>query len=106
MITLIKRLINELYSVLTAVFCVGCGDTKYKKYVIEHSSEIRKYKGGNGDTYIIDTCNMKYWKDITIRRNSDSSYTVVFWRDRDLWLWMFRSEKSITMDFVMCSCYL
>lgn len=77
---------------------ITCGDAKYKNYVIEHASEIRKHEEGNGEMYIIDTCEFNYYQDVTIRMNSDSCYTLVFWGDRDSWLWDFKLDKHFRVD--------
>ena len=95
---LIKNLRNALYLVLTAGFCVACGQTKYNNYVIDNADKIREYKEGNANVYIIDTCKLNYYQDVTIRMNSDSCYTLVFWGDRDSWLWRFKLDKHFTVD--------
>ena len=95
---LIKSLRNALYLLLTAGFCVACGNAKYNDYVIKHASEMRKYKEGNPNVYIIDTCKYRYYKDITIKMINDSCYALVFWGDRDSWLWDFKKDKYFTID--------
>ena len=89
---------HYFYVVLAAGFCVGCGNAKYKDYVINHASDIREYKEGNANVYIIDTCEFRYYQDVTIRMNDSNSYTLVFWGDRDSWLWRFKLDKHFTVD--------
>lgn len=94
---LIKNLRNALYLVLTAGFCVACGQTKYKNYVIENADKLRKSDNAE-NVFIIDTCEFNYYQDVTIRMNSDSCYTLVFWGDRDSWLWDWKLDKHFTVD--------
>jgi hypothetical protein len=66
-----------------------------KKYIIDHASEIYKTE----DCFVIDTCiDRSYYTDVSIRINSDSSYSVVFWGNRESFLWNFRKDKSFTVD--------
>jgi hypothetical protein len=66
-----------------------------KKYIIKHASYIVKDKHG----YSIDTCiGLPYYTDISICMYSDSSYNVVFWGNRESFLWDFRLDKSFTVD--------
>jgi len=76
---------------------VGCGNRKYKEYIIEHSSELRK----NNDIpniYNLDTCELSYYTDVTVSLIDDSSYSVVFWGDRDSWLWNWKLDKHFVVD--------
>lgn len=66
-----------------------------KKYIIKHASYIVKDKYG----YSIDTCiGLPYYTDISIRMDSDNSYNVVFWGNRESFLWNFRLDKHFSAD--------
>lgn len=68
-----------------------------KEYIIEHSDEITfsdyQFPYRDADNYKIDTCTLKYWDGITISDYGDSA-NILFWGDRDSWMWRFRLDKS------------
>lgn len=71
----------------------------YIDYIIKHKNNIitsNSYK--NENYYLIDTCYFNYYTDITIRKISDSSLFIIFWGDRDSWLWNYKSDKIISFD--------
>ena len=74
---------------------------KYKDYIVEHQDEIIESYGD--DWYIINSCEFKYVNDITISKISDGVSNVIFWGDRESWLWRFKKdivfEINILEDF-------
>lgn len=65
-----------------------------KRFVINHKDELV----GDGSFYKIMHSDRKYYKDVTVRRVGDEGYSVIFWGDRDSWLWRFRLDKYFTID--------
>ena len=65
-----------------------------KNFIIKYAGKISKY---DSTKYHIE--NLKgYYTEVTIRLNSDSSYTVVYWGDRNSWLWDFKKDYYYTID--------
>jgi hypothetical protein len=64
-----------------------------KKYILKHASEIEK----NKNYFIIPNYNGIYYNEITIRLN-DSGYDVVYWGDRESFLWTFKLDKNFSVD--------
>jgi len=94
----IQKLQVVLFLSLIVMFCVGCGDTKYKDYIIDHADEIRWDIELDSNYYVMDSCEYDYYTDVTIRMINDSAYTVIFWGDRDSWLWRHKLDKHFTVD--------
>jgi hypothetical protein len=73
-------------------------EDNFKEYVIEHQSEIYRTDSSHFKIYNLDSEKTKYWTDVTIKLRSDSSYYMLFWGDRDSWLWTFNKDVSISAD--------
>jgi len=68
-----------------------------KDYVIKHKSEI--YKSENLDNHFkIDSCEYSYYTDISITLKGDSTYFVIFWGDRESYLWFLKKDTYFTVD--------
>jgi hypothetical protein len=81
--------------VIITVLTTEISSKRCKKYIIEHASMIVKDEYG----FKIDTCiGLPYYTDISIRVDSDSSYSVVFWGDRNSFLWNFKLDKTFSVD--------
>jgi len=93
-----KRIRNIiLYFVLSITIFTSCSNDKYKDYIIEHSEEIYESDKAN-KLYKIDTCEYNYYTDVTIKLLDDSTYMVVFWGDRNSYLWDWKLDKVFTVD--------
>jgi hypothetical protein len=93
--SLLAALTGFTMFIISLVLTTEISTKKCKKYIIEHVSLI--YKNEHG--FKIDTCiGLPYYTDITIRMDSDSSYNVVFWGNRESFLWDFRLDKSFSVD--------
>jgi len=73
-------------------------EKNYKNYVIEHQSEIINTDTTHFKIYDVDSTKTNYWTEVTIILTTDSSYYIIFWGDRDSWLWTFNKDKSISVD--------
>jgi hypothetical protein len=71
-------------------------DNKCKKVIIENKKSIR-YDAEN-NVFKIDSTTFNYYTDISIKLNGDSCYYIVFWGDRDSWLWDFKLDKNFSID--------
>lgn len=91
---------RTLLVVLMVLVFVGCGDNKYKDYIIEHADEFRVIDSWDGKRYKMDMCSCEssYFTDVTIGFRGDSSYFVVFWGDRDSWKWDFKKDYDFSVD--------
>ena len=69
-------------------------ENRCKRYIIKHQNEIETLTGK------IPSCTMKYYTDITVRQwgDGDSSYNVIFWGNRESWIWSFKLDKHFTID--------
>ena len=97
-----------IYFIICYVFYPNIIENNCKNYLISHKSEIQKdssYYGG----YEIKKVTDSYYTDVTIRMyegnymyehidSQDSSFTVIFWGDRDSWMWRWRLDKSFSVD--------
>lgn len=96
-----KILVSLTTLILISCLFIGCNRKESKKnYIIENSDKIVP-RGDifTDDTFIYDIDSLKgYYTDITIRLNSDSSYSVVYWGDRDSWLWDFKLDYYYSVD--------
>jgi hypothetical protein len=79
---------------LLAAGLFSCTENHYKKYIIEHKTELKK----KGQFYYIDSIKESYFTDITIRKDADSSLFIVFWGNRDSWQWKFRLDNDFSID--------
>jgi len=68
-----------------------------KNFIITHERNIVTEKTGDNKLYVIKF-NRGYYTDMTIRMNSDSSYTIVKWGDRDSWMWGFKLDYHFDVD--------
>ena len=85
--------------ILSALLLFSCGDNSYKDYILDHADQITKDESDDGAKYYrIDITESSYYTDITIRQLDDSSYTAVFWGDRESFLWDFRLDHDFTID--------
>ena len=66
-----------------------------KEFVLANYDFIIKR---DAKSFIIDGTNFKYYTDISIRLNDDSSYTIVYWGDRKSWKWNYLKDKYFTVD--------
>jgi hypothetical protein len=69
---------------------------KYKDYIIENIDCVYK-TDINGKYYKMDLHN-KYYTDISIEIYPDSSYRVIYWGDRDSWMWDYRTDHYFHVD--------
>jgi len=93
-------LLGILLGCMVFIFLVPT-ENEYKEYIIKHQDEINVIDSANGWNeywvFDIDTCNiyLSYFTDVTIHTYGDSAYSMVFWGDRNSWLWYFKSDKKI-----------
>jgi hypothetical protein len=80
--------------VIKLILTAEPSDIHCKRFVINHKDEIIK----EGSFYKIMHSDRKYYKDVTIRRFGTDGYSVIFWGDRDNWLWRFRLDKYFNAD--------
>ena len=78
-------------------------ERRCKKYIIKHKDKIRFSaksfpQAKTSRTYIIDTCELKYFEYITIRYVPEGYYSIIFWGDRKSWQWRFRLDKDFDFD--------
>lgn len=74
--------------------------SKGKDYIIEHSSDLHSVdfdSFDNDSTLKIDIKN-SYYTDVTLRLTSDSSYRVIYWGDRESWMWDIRKDFYFSVD--------
>lgn len=66
-----------------------------KEYIMEHRSDITKT---NAACFKLDTVYNSYYTDATIQIRFDSTYHVIFWGNRNSWLWRFKKDLNFTID--------
>jgi hypothetical protein len=93
--TLITHLTRLCVCALLAAGIFSCTENHYKKYIIEHKSELRIQ---DKEFVRIDSIKDSYFTDITINIKKDSSLYVIFWGDRDSWQWTFRLDNDFAID--------
>jgi len=92
-----KKTLKLLSMFLLTILLISCGNDKYKDYVINHSSDIHTKKDVP-NLYKLDTCEFNYYTEVSIKLTGDSSYMIIFWGDRDSWLWEWKLDKYFTVD--------
>ena len=75
-------------------------EKRCKDYVLDNRDKLVKEEKGLA---IIGT-DFHYYTDVTLRLlsyapyNTDSTYQIIFWGDRNSWKWRFKLDKSIIVD--------
>jgi len=92
----IKKILFSLISLLlfSTLFWGYNRKNSSKNFIIENVDRIEVL---DSDYYEIDSLK-GYYTDVTIKFKSDSSYTVIYWGDRNSWLWDFKSDYFYTVD--------
>lgn len=99
-ILLISLLINSLL-----IFLVYQYPTRnyYKNYIIKNSDKIKFIKSDYYELFEI-TDIKGYYKEISIRLEPDGTYNVVYWGNRDSFLWKFKSDYIFNIDLSYDKC--
>jgi len=87
--------IVKICLILLLIVITGCNNNRFKRYVIEHRDDI-VYSGDN--YFRIDSCDLKYYENVTIGMHDNNAYYMVFWGDRDSWQYQFRKDKHFQVD--------
>jgi len=98
--TILLSVTLAIIIITTFHFSIKTWDVTCKDYIIEHSDEIEylevpMFEDG---IYTIDSCDMYYFTEVTIKSLDDSSYFIIFWGDRDSWLWKYKLDKSFEVS--------
>lgn len=98
-ITLIWLGITILVVISIKIFSDTWNESKFTNYIKENIDDIKLLKKENDKLYfIMDTCRLFYYDDVTININ-DSSLNIIFWGDRSgTWVWEFKKDKLIDID--------
>ncbi len=82
---------------ITLLFsCTKSGENDYfKDYIIEHKKQIKSL---NENHYYIEPTEHNYYKSISIMVMDDSSYSCVFWGDRNSWMWDMKKDRKFSID--------
>jgi hypothetical protein len=80
-------------------------DNRCKKYIITNKDKLIKE---HNDLATVELAILKpnikfyhYYTDITLRllySESDSTYQIIFWGDRNSWKWDFKRDKLVLVD--------
>ena len=85
-----------ILGIILIIASSGISDRQCKKYIISHADDLRRSKQ-NPFILRIDSLELDYYQDATIRY-SDESYSIVFWGNRESFLWKVRRDKYFVMD--------
>jgi hypothetical protein len=90
---IIIAIFGVIFFIITSFLFYKPSNKSCKKYIIKHANEIEK----NKNYFIIPNYDGLYYNEITIRLNDDG-YDVVYWGDRESFLWVFKLDKSFSVD--------
>lgn len=90
-----KKIVKIIILLLFVFGFTSCSETYYKKIIIEHQHEIIKDRN---NYFTIENVDLGYYDHVTIRKNSDSTLFIVFWGDRNSWLWRFKLDNYFSID--------
>ena len=99
----IQNLIALVSTIIGLILIITFTIIKYepinrsKYFIIKNKDKIKYVKDGDYSHYSIDSLK-GYYTDVSINLKSDSSYTVIFWGDRNSWLWDFKLDNYFTVD--------
>jgi hypothetical protein len=75
-------------------------ENRCKNYVLDNRDKLIKEEIG----LAIKGTDFHYYTDVTLRllsylpHNTDSTYQIIYWGDRNSWKWRFRLDRSIIVD--------
>jgi len=80
-------------------------EKKAKKYIIKHKDKIKLFPESfkhieNSTTFLIDSCEIKYFDNISIRYTPFGQYSIIFWGNRSSWQWSFRRDKDFDIYMI------
>ena len=81
-------------AILLSIFILSsCIITKndYKKYIIDNKNDIVQTEP---NVFLLDSCNIKNYDDVTIEKYKDNEFIIYFWAD----IYSRKSSKVITSD--------
>jgi len=74
-------------------------EKKCKQYIVDHKEElVFKHNGKLWAFFTIDSCELNYFTDVSVRLYDKHTYDIIFWGDRDSWQWDYRLDKHFSVD--------
>jgi len=70
---------------------------RFKNFIIENKDKIKYIEIGDYSHYSIDSLS-GYYNVVSIHLTSDSTYKIIFWGDRNSWLWDYKLDYYFTED--------
>ncbi len=92
---------KNLLFIFIIIFLSSCGTQQgCKNYIISHQQEIIKtdHNNNNNNYFSIPGYSGFYYKHITIKTTSDSSYTIILKGDKNSFLWKTKQDKYMVTD--------
>lgn len=71
-----------------------------KDYIIQHTEKLQstEYDTMSSDSVLKIDIKNNYYTEVTLSITSDSSYTVIYWGDRESWMWSIRKDFYFSVD--------
>ena len=97
----LKSILVSIGLIITTILCIFNINThnKSKNFIIRNKDKIKHVENCDFSYYVIDSLQ-GYYTDITIKLEDDSKYTVIFWGDRESWLWNYKLDYYFTEDLI------
>lgn len=91
----IKKLINIITNISIILFFSSCDMERYEKeFMIDN---VHKLKKVSDNSFVIENLD-GYYTEKSISFQSDSSFTIICWGDRNSFWWNIRKDKKITVS--------
>lgn len=89
------KIIKIYFIILITLMCYSCRtEDNSKDFILNNLHKIYKI---DDNLYKIDNIN-HYYKDLTIKINSENDYYIIFWGDRESILWNFKKDFHFSTD--------
>ena len=95
----LKSILVSMGLIITTILCIFNINThnKSKNFIIRNKDKIKYIENGDYSHYSIDSLS-GYYTDVSIHLTSDSTYKIIFWGDRNSWLWDYKLDYYFTED--------
>jgi len=83
-----------IFAIICSLYSTYSNNKKYKEFIIDHRYEIIKI---HDNCYLLEIKN-NYYRKATIKIYNENDYSVVFWGNRNNWLWPLKKDTYFYVD--------
>jgi predicted oxidoreductase (fatty acid repression mutant protein) len=92
--SILVRTLYFFYAMLAVVLSSCQSETSQKEFLIDNVCKMEKV---SETSFVIENLD-GYYTEKSISFQSDSSFTIICWGDRNSFLWNIRKDKKITVS--------